>query len=72
MLRKAPLLIIGTVAGIIAARRVRGRRSKDAEDDPQEEEQNGPETAAEHAKAAIEHSRQAVKKTRESPPQITD
>lgn len=67
-LKKAPLVIVGTVAGIVAARRLQKRRSKNAE----EKAQAAPETPSEHVKAAIEHSRQAAKKTKESPPRITE
>lgn len=70
-LKKAPLVIGGTVAGIVAIRSVRRRRSKSSEDEPREEKPQGPETATEHAKVAVEHTRQAAEKTKKSLPRTS-
>lgn len=71
-LKRIPLVIAGTVAGILALRTVRKRRSKTVETEQQVETQDTPETATEHAKAAVEHARMAVEKTREDLPQTTE
>lgn len=84
MVKKAPLVIGGTLAGIIALRSVRKRRSRDTEaepeeaepdapePEPEEAEQEGPRTASEHAKAAVEHTRQAAQKSKRSLPRTAE
>jgi GAF domain-containing protein len=71
-LKRIPLVIAGTLAGIVALRSVRKRRSETVETEQQAETQDTPETATEHAKAAIEHARLAVEKTREDLPETTE
>jgi len=55
------LTIAGIAVGVLTVRRLRNRRSKTAEVEPIEIDQN-PETAAEHATAAAEHARLAAEK----------
>lgn len=69
-MRKAPLVIGGTVAGIVAVGYLHKRRSNSTDEEPQEEEQ-GPETATERAKAAVEQTRQVAQKTKARSPRIT-
>lgn len=69
-MKKAPFLIAGGVVGIITVRALQKRRSNQSEDEQRVEEERGPETPTEHAKAAVEHTREAARKTKESPPRL--
>lgn len=69
--KKVPLVIAGTVLGIVALLAMRKRRTENTESEPREAKKEGPETAIEHAKVAVEHTRQAAGKTKEELPRRT-
>lgn len=68
-LKTALLVLGGTLTAIVTVRAVKKRRSEDPEDEPREE--NAPETATEHARAAVEHTREAARKTKQGAPPVT-
>lgn len=80
-LKKAPLIVIGTVVGIVTLRTVQKRRSKDTEAEPQETEdaeaepqetEEDVETATDHAKAVVERTRRAARKTKQNLPRTAE
>jgi len=64
-MKKQVLAIGGLVVGVLTLRSLRNRRSKADEEPVEEEVDEGPETAIEHAAAAAEHAQVAASKVLE-------